>query len=69
MPHIKEEPVYLRIINLVQRHGQFHHAQIGGQVAAGSGDMPHKKFTDLLAELPVLRRGQSKKIRSGIELG
>ena len=60
MPHIKENSVLLRIIDLMQGNGQLHHAQIGGQVAAGSGNVPHQKFANLCAELLIFLGRQAK---------
>ena len=48
--HIKYQAVFTCIKHGLDGNGQFHHTQIGCQVAAGFGNPIDKKFPDLAAE-------------------
>ena len=45
--HIKDNGVGRAVKHPVQRHGQFHHAQIGCQVPAVMGHSLHQQIADL----------------------
>ena len=48
--HVKQELILREFHNAVQRHGQFDHAQIGGQMPARGGDAADQKVADLLTQ-------------------
>ena len=52
--HIEYQSVSLKVKDPVQRHGQLHRAQIGGQMAAGLGHRAQKLLPDLRADLSAL---------------
>ena len=52
--HIEHQPVRCGIEHPVDGHGQLHHPQIGGQVAAGPGYVIHQKCPQFFAELGQL---------------
>ena len=61
MPHIKNQAVYLGIKNGFDGHAQLHHAQVSGQMSAGSGDVGDQKVPDFptkLGSLPVIQRSK-----------
>ena len=47
-------PVHGGVEHPVDGHGKLHHPQIGGQVAAGPGYLPHQEIPQLRTELPGL---------------
>ena len=49
MPHIKHQPILGRIINRFQRHRQFYHAQVPGQVTPCFRDAGNQKFPNFCA--------------------
>ena len=51
MADIKNQAVMLRIKYSFQGEGQFHNAQIGGQVASRLSNIGDQEFPDLTAEL------------------
>ena len=50
MPHVEQDLVPGKIQGAMQRHRQFHHPQIGGQVAAGGGNALDQKIADFGAQ-------------------
>ena len=60
MPHVKNQSILGKIKRAVQGDGQFHHPQVGGQMAAGPADVLHQKLPDLLTQgrQLLLRHGE-----------
>ena len=54
MPHVPDNLVLRRVKAAMQRHGQFHHAQIGRQVSPGLGNCIDQSGADLTAKLSAL---------------
>ena len=52
--HVEHQPVHGGVEHPVDGHGKLHHPQIGGQVAAGPGYLPHQEIPQLRTELPGL---------------
>ena len=54
VPHVEHQPVHGGVKHPVNGYRQLHHPQIGGQVSAGPGYLPHQEITQLRTELPGL---------------
>ena len=52
--HVEHQPIHGGVEHPVDGHGKLHHPQIGGQVAAGPGYLPHQEIPQLRTELPGL---------------
>ena len=48
--HVEDQPVPPRVKHPVQGHGELHRPQIGGQVAAGAGQVPDQLLPQLAAQ-------------------
>ena len=46
---VKEYAVFIRVIDAVERHGDLHGAETGGQMSAGPGDLFDQFLADLRA--------------------
>ena len=56
--HVEHQPVPLRVKYLVDGHRQFHGAQVGCQMAAGTGNIIYQELPQLPAERRELPGGQ-----------
>ena len=65
--HIKDNAVLGCIKYQMQRQRQLHYTQVGGQVAAGTGDVFHQELPDLPAELLLLLRCQLQQRLAGVD--
>ena len=65
VPHVPHQLVVRRVKYIMQRDGQLHRAQIGGQMAAGLADRLHQKLAHLIRQLRQLLAFQlAQRIRS-----
>ena len=64
--HIKDQPVGGGVKHTVDRHRQLHRSQVGGQMAAGLGDILDQKFPQFAAQDRQLRPVQGFHIRGGM---
>ena len=67
MPHVPDQPVLGRVEDIVQSDGEFHGAQVGGEVSAGSGHRLNQKLAQFLGQRRQARFGQLAQIRRMID--
>ena len=68
MTHVPDQPVLGGVENIMQRHGQFDHAQTGAEMAAGDGDDVDHIAAQLLGELAQRAFGQLAQIGGDVDL-
>ncbi len=51
MTHVPDQLIEWRVIDIMQRHGEFHRAKPGGEMTAGAADAVEQVATQLVAQL------------------
>ena len=65
--HVEHQPVPAGIEYPVDGHRQLHRTQIGGQMAAGFGNILHKEAPDLPAQLRKLCLGKGPDVLRAVD--
>jgi hypothetical protein len=58
MSDIKNQTVFICIVNSFNGDGQLHHTQVGGQVATGFGNTVHQELANLVAKYELFLLGK-----------
>ena len=67
MAHIPHQPIFGRIEDIMQRDGEFHGAEVGGEMAAGPGDRVDQKLAQLVRQRRQTRFWQLAQIQRSID--
>lgn len=67
MAHVPDQPVFGRIENVMQRDGEFHHSQSGGEMAAGAADGFDQEIPQLRRQHGELRFGERAEVLRRIQ--
>ena len=66
VPHIPYDAILWRVVDVMQRHGQLHHAETGSQVAGIDGQLVDDVITKLFAQLGQLLNFQLAQVGGGL---
>ena len=67
MTHVKDQAIPGRVKDQMECQCQFDNTQVGGQMAAGPGNMFHQEMPDLRAEFQLLLMVQTQQVFPGMD--
>ena len=66
--HVPDQAVFRGVEQVVQGDGEFHRAQVGGQVAAGAGHGFHQEIPQFLGQQGQLAPLQAAQVGGGLDV-